>query len=83
MYCIMTEENWARMAGTLSINVSRNWSYVVIGLPLRSWPNKMSFSFAMYGIPYYKNEIVFVEKISKFIDKSASGGRDGLSVLMD
>jgi len=37
----------------------------------------------MYGIPYYKNEIVFVEKISKFIDKSAFGGRDGLPVLMD
>ena len=42
MYCIITELNWARMAGRLSITMSLNWRGMEISSPSLTRPNRKS-----------------------------------------
>ena len=48
MYCIITELNWARIAGRLSITMSLSWRGMEISSPSLTRPNRKSLlSFAI------------------------------------
>lgn len=57
MYCIRMDDNWAMMAGTLSIRVSCSCWRVVIGSPWRMRASRESVVIALMGFFFFSGEM--------------------------